>query len=168
MNIKNNKKYRRTKKGLITSLYGHQRSRCKEKGIPYPDYSKEEFSNWLLSRSNFETLWEEWVNSNYDKNKTLSINRIDNSISYTLDNIELISWEDHIKQTGLSMRKGELVSGTKHKAVIGINKENGSTLEFVSIKEASRKLSISNAHISLCCNNKQGRKSAGGYIWKFK
>ena len=38
--------------------------------------------------------------------------------------------------------------------------------EFKSTQEASRILKISQGNISVCCRGK--RKTAGGYVWKYK
>ena len=36
-----------------------------------------------------------------------------------------------------------------------------------SIKEASNSLGINHANISSCCKNKYGRRSSGGFMWKY-
>ena len=51
------------------------------------------------------------------------------------------------------------------KPVIAIHKVNGLILEFPSIMEASRQLSIDSSHISACCKGK--RKSIGGFYWHY-
>lgn len=40
--------------------------------------------------------------------------------------------------------------------------------EFDSIKEASRKTKLPHSEISRCCSGKRGRKSVGGFIFKYK
>lgn len=38
---------------------------------------------------------------------------------------------------------------------------------YESITEAATKTNISITHISQCANGKDGRKTAGGFIWKY-
>jgi hypothetical protein len=40
--------------------------------------------------------------------------------------------------------------------------------EWNTIKEASRKLNIEETNISRCCKKEKYRKTAGGYIWRYK
>ena len=51
-------------------------------------------------------------------------------------------------------------------AVIQYTKNNEYIAEFVSIAEAARSTGVADGNISSVCNN--SRKSAGGFIWKFK
>ena len=63
-----------------------------------PEYSKEEFRKWLYSQPLFFELYNNWVNNEYDKNLTPSVDRINSSISYKMSNIQLMTWhENNIK-----------------------------------------------------------------------
>ena len=55
---------------------------------------------------------------------------------------------------------------SKNKAIIQYDKNSNKITEWRSQLKASKKTGISNKDISLCCRGK--RKTAGGYIWKFK
>ena len=39
--------------------------------------------------------------------------------------------------------------------------------KYPSISEAERQTNIKNTHISGCCQNKYGYKTAGGYLWRY-
>jgi hypothetical protein len=52
------------------------------------------------------------------------------------------------------------------KVVIQLDKDHNTITEFPTASQAHRKTGISRSHIAECCN--LVRKSAGGYIWKFK
>lgn len=54
----------------------------------------------------------------------------------------------------------------KSKAVIQYDKKMNMINEYYGITEASKKTNINISNISKCCKNQ--RKTAGGYIWKFK
>lgn len=40
--------------------------------------------------------------------------------------------------------------------------------EYFGVREASRQTGINSSHIGDCCNEKPNRKTAGGFIWKWK
>ena len=66
--------------------------------VVWNKYSKEEFRKWLYSQPLFFELYNNWVNNEYDKNLTPSVDRINSSISYKMSNIQLMTWhENNIK-----------------------------------------------------------------------
>lgn len=67
-----------------------------------------------------------------------------------------------------SKELGEKISLSKYKPVIQLDLEDNFIREWEAIKIASEELKISHTGISSCCNNKHGRKSTGGFKWKFK
>lgn len=78
--------------------FNSQRTRSRLKGREMPTYTKEWLQEWLLAQPNFQTLLDEWVASDYSKWLAPSVDRIDNSIGYTEDNIQLMTWkENHLK-----------------------------------------------------------------------
>jgi hypothetical protein len=56
----------------------------------------------------------------------------------------------------------------RSKSVLQCSKDGLFIKEYGSQLEAERNTNIDGRYISLVCNNKRGRKTAGGYIWKFK
>lgn len=54
------------------------------------------------------------------------------------------------------------------KPVVQYDLQGNFIAEYFGINEASRQTGINNAHIGDCCNNIRNRKSAGGFIWRFK
>lgn len=54
----------------------------------------------------------------------------------------------------------------KQKGVVQYSRKGEKISEYRSGVEAEKETSINRSHISQCCNGK--RKSAGGYIWRFK
>ena len=92
------KTIRRTIRGVVTELYKKQRWSSKKRRHNMPEYSKEEFRKWLYSQPLFFELYNNWVSSEYDKNLTPSVDRINSSISYKMSNIQLMTWhENNIK-----------------------------------------------------------------------
>ena len=67
--------------------------------------NREEFYEWSLSNKVFETLLKRYESSGYDMKLAPSIDRIDTSKGYTLDNIR---WITHSENSRLgSMRTNE-------------------------------------------------------------
>ncbi len=77
-----------------------------------------------------------------------------------------------LKQKGLKRSKltiQRMINGAKNKIPISQYTMNNKFIKnWKSASEAARKLNISQPHISQCCKNAYGRKSIGGYKWKYK
>ena len=54
------------------------------------------------------------------------------------------------------------------KSVSMFDKEGNYIKTYKSCSEASEKTGASASHISACCLNRYGRKTAGGYVWKYE
>jgi len=55
-----------------------------------------------------------------------------------------------------------------NKPVVGVNKKTGNQIRFHSAYAAAVFLKIKRSNITGCCNCYFGRKSAGGYEWRFE
>jgi hypothetical protein len=115
----------------------------------------------------YEAMWERWVASGYDKWLSPSIDRKDNTQSYTLNNIRLVKW-----RTNLENQKRDNISGrylhTSSKAVDQLTLEGEYIKTFPSIAMAMRELtgkrsSVSN--ITAICEGKW--KTAYGFKWRW-
>lgn len=87
-----------------------------------------------------------------------------------LENLELIKSNVHRKMH-YNESKNRLIKSkiTKcSKPIIQYTKNGEFIAEYSSAKEASSQTKINQGNISMCCLNKYGYKTAGGYIWKFK
>lgn len=85
---------RRTPKGMIHTIYNNQVKSSKRRGHHRPTYTKIELYNWVMSQSNFNKLYNDWVYSNYNVNLIPSVD----SLGYSINNIQLITWlENNIK-----------------------------------------------------------------------
>ena len=89
----------RTRKGQLGKLYNSQYCNSKMRGHAPPAYSKEELGVWINSQPHADELYKTWKESGYLKRLVPSVDRIKGDIPYTFSNIQLMSWEDHIKKT---------------------------------------------------------------------
>ena len=86
--------YRHTKQGLLNRLYNKQLYRTKIKNLPPVAYTFKEFMYWIEQHDDrFLLLFLNWQFWNYPKDLTPSIDRLDPTKGYALDNIQLVTWE---------------------------------------------------------------------------
>ena len=158
--------YNRTKEGVVSKIYSKQKDKSKSRGHIQPNYSKDELQTWIFSHRLFHELFKQWEESNYSTNLKPSIDRIDDSYGYSLDNIQLMSWQDNRTKSHQDIKNGKLEHGNKpRKAVTQMTLDGEIIAEYISVKDASRKTNIPSSTISLVCNGKQNK--AGGFKWKF-
>ncbi len=160
-------KYRRTKKGVIAALYYDQRGSSVSRGHPYPAYSKKDFYDWIMSQPDFHHIYHLWRISNFDSMLKPSVDRLDDFEPYTFSNIRVVTWFENRRKQWDDIRNGTGTSGKAHcKSVIQYTTEGILVREYHSAAYASRESSVSQFHISSVCRG--ARRSAGGYIWRFK
>lgn len=96
------KRYEKTPKGFLMRTYRNMKSRVlgiqSKKAHLYLGkdlLEKDDFYSWSLKDSAFNALFTDWENSGYDRKITPSIDRIDSSLGYTMDNIRWITHSDN-------------------------------------------------------------------------
>ena len=160
-------KYRKTKVGVINTMFAHQKYSSKKRNHLPPTYTKQELSDWLFNDWVFDLLYTNWCNLGYEKSIKPSIDRLDDSKGYSFDNIQLMTWEENRAKGHKDMRSGKITHGNNpQKAVLQYSKDNVFIKEYVSGCEAGRRTGVNFRNISECCLNKI--KTSGGFIWKFK
>ena len=109
------KKYEKTKKGFLMRLYRNMLSRVtgvhrekyhlyKGKGILH----RQDFYQWALASGKFHALFNEWEISNYDRKLTPSVDRIDSSCGYTLDNIEWVTHSENSRRGAIKRLENKI------------------------------------------------------------
>ncbi len=154
-NYNQNLEYYRKKSGIVSQIYGSQKQHSIMRGHELPTYTKEELREWLYSQKLFHVLYDNWKRLNYQKMYRPSVDRKDDFIGYTMDNIQLMTF-------------GENNSKTKCLKNIPVQQftEDGMLIEsFLSAKDASLATGINKGNIGLSCKNK--RSHAGGFIWRY-
>lgn len=149
-------KFKRTKKGLVSTIYTHQVDHSKRRGHNLPTYTRQELYEWVINNGCFNELYYNWVDSGYVKLLLPSVDRIKDDLGYSFNNIQLTTWEEnHIK--GYS---------DKRKPIIAMNKTTLEEIEFSSIMDASRSLNMTHKSISAVVNKRL--KSSNNYTFKFR
>jgi hypothetical protein len=100
------KKYEKSINGFLVRSYRNMLNRVL--GIYEPKahiykgkeiLSKEEFYEFSRNDPQFLKLYKNWVNNNFDRRLSPSVNRINTAKGYTLDNIE---WMTHSQNSSLA------------------------------------------------------------------
>jgi len=159
-----NLNYYRSKEGLVTKLYRHQRSSSKQRGHAMPTYSKEELREWLYSQKKFHVLYDNYKRLDYQKDYIPSVDRIDDYIGYTMANIQLVTWRENRAKACKDKKEGR--NNKQNKAVEQLCKDGSIANTYHSTREASRQTGVDGGDISRVCSGKQ--KTAGGFRWRFK
>lgn len=157
-------KYKRTRKGVLTTLYNGAVQKSKRRKHPKPLYSSEEFVSRYLEDYIFLHLYEQWAIGGFTTMMKPSIDRLDNSKPYTWDNIQMVDWQTNL------MNNNKLTQPSKlERPVHQLDKVTGEILNtYSSIGHASKATKANRSHIGAICNGSTIRKSSGGFKWIFK
>jgi hypothetical protein len=102
------KKYERTKKGVLMRKYRNMQSRIegiqKKKHHLYRGKEllpREEFYEWAMSDPEYDRLYREWVESGFDRKLAPSVDRLDPSSGYTIENMQWVTHSENSRRGGL-------------------------------------------------------------------
>ena len=155
------KLYRRSKQGVASVIYGSQRRSSKLRGHDMPDYTLDEFRDWLFNSLLFHKNYDLWVTSGYLKMEKPSVDRINDYLPYKFSNIQIMTWGQNHKKAMMDKLTG--VNNKNNKAVIQLTVDSEYIAIHHSMSHASRITGICLDSISTCCLGKS--KTAGGFKW---
>jgi len=102
------KKYEKTKKGKLMRTYRNMESRAKGivkgKSHLYQGLEvlpRETFYDWAMSCADFNNIYDDWVRSGFDRKLSPSVDRVDPSKGYTLDNMR---WLTHSENSSIGAK----------------------------------------------------------------
>lgn len=148
------RKYQKTSKGVLNTIYRNQLTKQKRKGIKV-NYTYEEFKNKYLNDSFYLKLYNNWVKNGYLSDNKPSFDRIDNTKDYSFDNLQIITWKEN-------NFKGRTEC---YKKVDMYDLFDNYIKTYNSIIEASKENNIYHSNITACCKGKLHK--TGGYKWKY-
>lgn len=171
-------KYNKSTPELLSKkIYRSQVNNSKLRNHPLPLYSLTELTTWLLSNPKFNQMYSTWVASGYAKDLAPSIDRIDDSLPYSLNNIQLMIWKENRNKGAKSKKYGDIQ--VNHKPVEAYTKDGILHKRYISIAEAMRDMGGKGTQswgIVTVCNGlpvKDGRgnfytpKTYKGFVWKW-
>lgn len=156
--------FKKTKNGVIHSIYDGQKNSSKRRGINPPSYTKKWLEKWLLLNPEFHRLYDIWVISGYDTDFKPSVDRLDDYIGYTEYNIQLTTWGKNREKSYFFRKTGK--NNKTNKSVSKYNIDNIHICDYFSIAEAGRRNNVDYRAVSDCCRKKI--KSVNGFIYKYK
>ena len=156
------KLYKRTYKGLCTSIYIEQKNSSKVRGHPLPNYSSKDLYVWITNQPNFLSLFDSWILDKYSRRSRPSVDRIDNSKPYTLCNIRLVTFKYNNERSHVDAANGEF---QELKPVDCFDLNSNFICSYKSISEASRQSGVAAGAIHSSCNSKG--KAAKKYLWRY-
>ena len=155
--------YDRTEKGVVRVIYKTQVRNSKARKMELPSYTKQELKEWLY-KNNFKSLYDNWVNSDFDKSKKPSVDRLDDFKPYSFENIRLVTWEENKAHQSQDMLNATGTSGRCCKAVIQHDRYGNVLAEYHSYSFAKRTVGYS---FEKCLKNGTPSRKDGTY-WRYK
>ncbi len=143
------RKHMKTVNAIINMSY-YNKMEAAEIGGGELDFTKEDFTEFVLNSDDFLKLFDLWVNSGFEDGEKPCIVMKDRTKIYSIDNIRIIKK----KQFG----DVNVLLACNMRKVIATD-ESGSIKEYVSISEAVRSTSVSKFSIVESCKN--GNKVQG-------
>lgn len=134
-----------------------------------PSYSAKELKRWILLNPLFRPLYISWLKSGYKTELAPSVDRLNDYLPYTLDNIQLMTWAENKLKGERETKEGKKYN--KVKSVVCLEKDTEKFInQYYSYHEAMRDTSIKfNTIASAVSKNieSNGAKNylAGGYYW---
>jgi len=106
------KKYEKTTKGFLMRLYRNMQSRItgvqKQKFHLYQGkelLNREDFYNWSIGNPVFLEMFETYKNSEFDRKLAPTVDRVDSSKGYSLDNMRWLTHSENSRLGSLSSKK---------------------------------------------------------------
>ncbi len=158
-----NTNYYRTPIGLVANIYNNQRKTSRKRGFDAPTYTLKELHQWIREQMVFAELFQDWIDSGFNRDMSPSIDRKDDYIGYTLDNIQMMTAGENIAKGHSDMKNG--INNKQNKIVIQTTLDGEFIEEYHSAQEASRQTGFFQASISRCCRGE--RTKANGFKWNY-
>lgn len=172
------KRFTRSKQGLVKEMLAFQKSKSKKRGYAPPSYTEDELYAWAMGQPDFHELYDAWVESGFQSRFKPSCDRKNDYISYTLDNIQILTWNENNQKGYASQFQG---SNTKKSHAVDMLDLTGNFLQrFSSVSEAARQFNGIPSNIIGAIRHRTSKKknpdgsirmitvtTAYGYKWRY-
>jgi hypothetical protein len=158
---------------VFAKLYHTQITHSISRGHPSPTYTLDELKSWTEKQPQAASIWQTYVDSGYDNPLRPSIDRIDDTKGYALDNIQIMTWGENRKKGSVSKQAGDILTA---KSVVAYSKDGKMLKKYPTISEAARDIGGASWGIVSVANGepvKDGRgkfyhpKTYKGFKWKW-
>jgi len=159
---------KRTKDGVVQTIYNGQVGSSKKRGHAEPTYTKEELKDWLFGQKEFHVMYDNWKRLDYQTKYKPSVDRKDDNIGYTMANIQLMSFGENNKKAG--SEAGLSHNSTPVRPVKQYDLSGSFIAEYSSIAIAGRTLGIKPNRIAIVCIGYSGdtvRLQADGFQFRY-
>lgn len=153
------KKYRRSKKGVLTNIYDHLKRRNKAKFGMELTFTSKEFQEKYIDDDDFLNIYNGWVDSGYQYYKKPSVDRKNPDEPYIFENMQFMTWEENRK-------KGEKERSRIVTSISMFDLDGKHIKDFDSVKQAVKETGLNESGIVSCCCGLY--KHTGGYVFKYK
>lgn len=154
-----------SKLGVIQTIYDSQKLSCRIRKHDMPKYTKEELKKYLLDNEVFNSLFEQWVKSNYKTRLKPSIDRLNDYSTYSFDNIRIVTFRENKSKAHSNKRNAIGTSANQCKAVVQKDLKGNIIKIYPSISIASREMNIPHQNITKVCQKK--RHTAKQFRWEY-
>lgn len=131
------KRFTRSVPGLAKALYANQKAKSIKRGHIPPRYTETELLNWIEAQPTFQHFYDAWVLSDYSSDLKPSVDRINDYKPYSLDNIQLTTWEQNNKRGRSDVKNG--INNKPNLAVDMLDMEGNFLERFHSVSDAARR-----------------------------
>lgn len=155
-------------------IYLSQCTNSTSRGHPAPAYTLDQLLMWVDQQPAALPIWDAYVASNYTTGLRPSIDRLDDSKPYTLDNLQLLTWDKNRAKGAQDKKSG--INNSCNRAVKALHLDGTLHKEYYSISQAVRELSgnawgICSVADGKPITQKSGRtytpKSYKGFKWQW-
>ena len=130
------KRFTRSKVGLVKATYSYQKAKSKRRGYQPPDYTEKELYDWAISQPDFHGIYDAWVLSGFQSRFKPSFDRLNDYVSYRLDNLRVVTWNENNNAGYASQLAG--TNNKKSLAVDMLDLDGNFIQRFYSVSEAAR------------------------------
>lgn len=153
------RKFHKTPGGVFSRAYGNQKISSEKRGHPDPDYSMLDLRDRFINDPIFVDIFEKWENGGYNKKDKPSFDRIDHTKPYSLDNIQVMRFEDNEKKGAIESKE------SKFRPIDQLDMNGNLIKSFKSSKEASIETGCDLSDIARCA--KGIKKQVKGFLFRY-